>query len=73
MDQVWYSAPPPPTKDKVAGPDGSFVSTGACNVEVPGSNPGRAEYCGCAYTVLQTVQRMKCTVLSKVLYTVKSP
>ena len=27
-----------------AGPDGSFVSTGACNLEVPGSNPGPAEY-----------------------------
>ena len=24
-----------------AGPDGSFVSTGAYNLEVPGSNPGR--------------------------------
>ena len=41
-----------------AGPDGSFVSTGACNLEVPGSNPG-SDIChrGCAYTVLQTVQR----------------
>ena len=28
----------------VAGPDGSFVSTVACNLEVPGSNPGRAWY-----------------------------
>ena len=28
----------------VAGPDGSFVSTGACNLEVPSSNPGRAWY-----------------------------
>ena len=28
----------------VAGPDGSFVSTGACNLEVPCSNPGRAWY-----------------------------
>ena len=27
-----------------ASPDGSFVSTGACNLGVPGSNPGRAEY-----------------------------
>ena len=25
----------------VAGPDGSFVSTGACNLEVPGSNPSQ--------------------------------
>ena len=25
-------------------PDGSFVSTGACNLEVPGSNPGPAGY-----------------------------
>ena len=43
----------------VAGPDGSFVSTGACNLEVPGSNPGRPDIChrGCAYTVLQTFQR----------------
>ena len=24
-----------------AGPDGSFVSTGACNLGVPDSNPGR--------------------------------
>ena len=29
---------------KVQMCDGSFVSTGACNLEVPGSNPGRAEY-----------------------------
>ena len=27
-----------------AGPDGLFVSTGACNLDVPGSNPGRAGY-----------------------------
>ena len=42
-----------------AVPDGSFVSTGAFNLKVPGSNPGRADICrrGCAYTVLQTVQR----------------
>ena len=44
-----------------ACPDGSFVSTGACNLGVPGSNPGRAGYfiChrGCSYTVLQTVQK----------------
>ena len=35
---------------RVAGSDGSFV---------PGSNPGRVGYChhGCAYTVLQTIQR----------------
>ena len=38
----------------MAGPDGSFVSTGASNLEVPGSNPGHS---GCAYTVLQTVQK----------------
>ena len=40
-------------------PGGSFVSTGDCNLEGPGSNPGRAGYfhCGCAYTVVQTVQR----------------
>ena len=43
----------------LVGPNGSFVSTGACNLEVPGSNPGRAGFChrGCAYTVLQTVER----------------
>ena len=44
----------------LADPDGSFVSTGACNLEVPGSNPGRAAdicHCSCAYIVLQTVQR----------------
>ena len=28
----------------LSGPDGSFKSTGACNLDVPGSNPGRAEY-----------------------------
>ena len=43
----------------LTGPDGSFVSTGACNLGVPGSNPGRDGIChhGCAYTVIQTVQR----------------
>ena len=43
----------------MAGPDGSFVWTGSCNLEVSGSNPGRAGYLsrGCAYTVLKTVQR----------------
>ena len=29
---------------ELAGPYGSFVSTEACNLEVPGSNPGRAGY-----------------------------
>ena len=29
-----------------AGPDGSFVSSRACNLEVPASDPD-----GCAYTV----------------------
>ena len=43
-----------------AGPDGLFLSTGACNLGVQGSNPGRDGYFhrGCAYTVLQTVQRL---------------
>ena len=43
----------------MAGPNGSFVLTGACNLGVPGSNPVRAAYChrGCVHTVLQTVQR----------------
>ena len=27
-----------------AGPDGSFVSTRACNLRVPGANPGRDGY-----------------------------
>ena len=42
----------------LAGPDGSFVSTRACNLEVTGSNSGRAGYWsrGWAYTVLQTVE-----------------
>ena len=43
----------------LAGPDGSFVSTSACNLEVPGSNPGRDGYLSswsCIY-MLQTVQR----------------
>ena len=57
-----------------AGPDGSFISTRACNLEVPGSNSGRAGYChrGCAYTVLQTVQSMECTVMPIVLCTIKN-
>ena len=43
-----------------AGLDGSFVSTGACNMEVPGSNLARAGYLSswlCIYSILQTVQR----------------
>ena len=28
----------------VAGPDGSFLSIWACNLEVPGSNPGRGRF-----------------------------
>ena len=43
-----------------AVPDGSFLSTGACNLELPGSNHGRDGYSSswlCIYTVLQTVQR----------------
>ena len=30
--------------DGQAGPDGLFVSTGACNLGVPGLNPGRDVY-----------------------------
>ena len=43
----------------MAGPDISFVSTEACNLEVPGANPGRAGYLSSwlCITVLQTVQR----------------
>ena len=40
----------------LAGPDGSFVSTGACNqVRIPVGQ----DIChrGCAYTVLKTVER----------------
>ena len=39
--------------------DGSYVSTGACNLVVPGLNPVGTDifHRGCAYTVLQTVQR----------------
>ena len=44
----------------LAGPEGLFVSTGACNLEVPGSKPGRAGYLSswlCIYIyMLQTVQ-----------------
>ena len=29
---------------QLAGPEGSFVLTGACNLEVPGSNPGQSGY-----------------------------
>ena len=36
-------------------PDGSFVSAGACNLGVPGSNPGCHR--GCCYAVLRSVQR----------------
>ena len=42
------------------GPDGSFASTGACNLRVRGSNPDRDGYLSswlCIYTVPQTVQR----------------
>ena len=42
-----------------AGPDGSFVSTGVYNLEVPGWIPVVADICHrgcCAYTVLQNVQ-----------------
>ena len=28
----------------IAGPDGSFISAGACNLGVPGSNPGLDGY-----------------------------
>ena len=38
-----------------AGPDGSFVSTGACNLGVTGLNPGRGGYllsCLCIYSAL---------------------
>ena len=40
----------------VAGPDGPFVSTWACNL---GRIPVGPDIChrGCAYTVLQTVRR----------------
>ena len=40
-------------------PDGSFVSTGVCNLEIPGSKPVAPDTChrGCAYIVPQTVQR----------------
>ena len=44
---------------KLAGPDGSSVSSGACNLGVPGSNPGRDGYLSswlCIYTALQAVQ-----------------
>ena len=41
--------------DILVGPDGSFASTGACNLEVPGSNPVRAGYLSswlCIYNAL---------------------
>ena len=47
-------------RDYETGPDGSFVRTGACNLEVPGSNSAVGpDIChrGCAYTVLQALQR----------------
>ena len=39
---------------------GHDVSTRAFNLEVPGSKAGRPDNChrGCAYTVIQTVQRL---------------
>ena len=30
---------------QMAGPNGSFLSAGACNLEVPGSNLGRVDIC----------------------------
>ena len=45
--------PPPPPK-MLAGPDGSFVSTSASNLEVPDSNHGRTGYLSswlCIYSV----------------------
>ena len=44
---------PHATLHSPASPDGSFVSIGAWNLDVPDSNTGHR---GCAYTVLQTVQ-----------------
>ena len=46
----------------MAGPDGSFVATGACNLQVEVSNPGRVGYSSswlCIYTctVILTVER----------------
>ena len=42
-----------------SGPDGSFNPVVAQNSKVLGSNPAGSDVCrgGCAYTVLQTVQR----------------
>ena len=59
----------------LTGPDGSFVSTGTCNLEVTGSNPGRAGYlsswlCICSASICS---KAECTVLPMVLYTIKNP
>ena len=43
----------------MAGPDGSSVSSGACGLEYQVRIPVGKDIChrGCAYTVLQTVQK----------------
>ena len=66
-------------KSILVGPDGSFVSTGNCNMnmmKVPGSNPGLDGYLSswlCIY--MYSVQRhiIECTVLPMVLCTIKNP
>ena len=49
----------------VAGPDRSFATTGACNLEVRGSNPGRI------FFVIGVVLQTECTVLYMVLCTIE--
>ena len=46
-----------PPGDILAGPDGPFVLTGACNLEAPGSNTSHPAYllsCLCIYNFLNS-------------------
>ena len=38
------------------GPDGSSVATGACNLGVPGSNPGRDGYLSTSLCIYRTLE-----------------
>ena len=57
MSGTVYSCPF--TTPIVTCPNDSLVSTGACNLKVSGSNLGLTDiwHRGCAYTLLQPVQR----------------
>ena len=61
-----------------AGPDGSFVSTEACNLEVPGSSSGRAGYltswlCICSVPNCSKVWIVQCCLWDCTINTDKEP